>query len=161
MGLLSNFQSHIITAICNNAEFFTMNTTIFPQTRQRRQGFEPQACARRGPALETKQRVRDRTVEVVLPQTIKWARSIPSELRPRALVIKFPRIANAMADAWTHPNLFNMLLCQLMLDDRGGRQGFPFDVLQDLANLRVYFDSRYKHPGTDVWCSIADRYKRN
>jgi hypothetical protein len=100
-----------------------------------------------------------RAEELVLPKTIKWARSIPSDLRPRALVIKFPRIANAMADIWSQPRLFNILLCQLMLDDRGERDGFPLDVLQDLANLRVHFDSRYKHPGTDVWCSATDRYR--
>lgn len=134
-----------------------MNNSIFPPTRQRRQGFEARAYARQGPPLETKERSPDRSVEVVLPQTIKWARAIPSELRPRALAIQFPRIANALADVWSQPSLFNMLLCQLMLDDRGGRQGFPFDVLQDLANLRMHFDTRYKHPGTDVWCSVTNR----
>lgn len=138
-----------------------MNTSIFPPTMQRHQGSHLAAYTRKSPPSQHKRHSHDRVLELVLPETIKWARDIPSELRPRAMVIKFPRIANALADAWSRPKLFNMLLCQLMLDDRGGRQGFPFDVLQDLANLRVYFDSQYKHPGTDVWCSIADRYKRN
>lgn len=136
-----------------------MNTAIFPDTRQWNGVPAMQVYPKSNQAAEpTRQRTK-RSEELVLGGTIKWARSIPSDLRPRALVIKFPRIANALADSWSQPKLFNMLLCQLMLDDRGGRQGFPFDVLQDLANLRVHFDSQYKHPGTDIWCSVTDRYK--
>ena len=151
----------MIARICNQAERVTMNTATFPDTAQWNHRLVRQAYGKTPPPRETVQRKPARSEEVVLGATIKWARSIPSELRPRALVIKFPRIANAMADAWSNPQLFNMLLCQLMLDDRGGRQGFPFDVLKDLANLRVYFDSRYKYPGTDVWSSVTNRYKSN
>lgn len=136
-----------------------MNTATFPNTRQWDHVPARQAYPKADRSLETTRQGIKRGEELILGATIKWARAIPSELRPRALVIKFPRIANAMAGAWSNPRLFNMLLCQLMLDDRGGRQGFPFDVLQDLANLRVYFDSQYKHPGTDIWCSVTDRYK--
>lgn len=137
-----------------------MNTSIFPGMESWNHGLARQAYGRISEPREPTRRTSQDKLELVLGATIKWARAIPSELRPRALVIKYPRIANALADAWSQPKLFNMLLCQLMLDDRGSRQGFPFDVLQDLANLRVYFDSRYKHPGTDIWCSVSDRYKR-
>ncbi len=80
----------------------------------------------------------------VRSSTIKWARSIPSALRPRALVIQFPRLANTLADVWCQPKVFQMLLCQLMVDDRGGRQGFPLEVKRDLAKLRIYFEKVHK-----------------
>jgi HD-like signal output (HDOD) protein len=72
--------------------------------------------------------------------TIAWARDIPSALRPRALVIKHPRIANTLAEAWNNPIHFGRLLDDLMIDDRKDRQGFTLEVVQDLANLRIHFD---------------------
>jgi hypothetical protein len=85
--------------------------------------------------------------------TIAWARSIPSTFRPRVLVIKYPRIANSLAEAWQHPRMFERQLRALMHDDRGGRKGFPFDVVQDLANLQSYFEQQNKAPGQDVWAA--------
>lgn len=76
--------------------------------------------------------------------TVRGARSIPSTLRPRALVTQFPRLANTMADVWSQPKVFHMLLCQLMADDRGRRSGFPIEVRRDLIKLRVYSDRTHK-----------------
>jgi hypothetical protein len=87
--------------------------------------------------------------------TIAWARSIPSDVRPRALVIKFPRIANILAAAWSDPIRFNKALNEFMVDTRGKRQGFPLDVLQDLANLRAYFDRANKPAAkVDIWNTV-------
>jgi hypothetical protein len=85
--------------------------------------------------------------------TIEWARSIPSALRPRALVINYPRIANSLAEAWKNPRLFERQLRALMHDDRGGRKGFGFDVVQDLANLSTYFQQLHKPAAQDVWAA--------
>ncbi|MGV3742632.1 MAG: hypothetical protein ACO1NO_10020, partial [Burkholderiaceae bacterium] len=93
--------------------------------------------------------------------TIAWARSIPSDIRPRALVIKFPRIANILAAAWSDPIRFDKTLREFMMDTRSQRQGFPLDVLQDLANLRVYFD-RLNKPAvkSDIWNTLGKRSDR-
>jgi hypothetical protein len=97
----------------------------------------------------------------VRQSTIAWARSIPSDIRPRALVIKFPRIANILAGAWSDPIKFDKTLRELMMDTRGKRQGFPLDVLQDLANLRAYFNQAHK-PSLkgDVWNTMGKRGNR-
>ncbi len=74
------------------------------------------------------------------------------------LAIKFPRVANILADAWPQPKRFEARLRELMLNDRPDRQGFPFDVLTELADLNAYFES-VKHrmcPG-NVWRSVAER----
>lgn len=90
--------------------------------------------------------------------TIDWARAIPSDIRPRALVIKFPRIANILAAAWPDPLRFDKALNEFMVDNRGRRQGFPLDVLQDLANLRAHFDKLHKRPiKADIWNTVSKR----
>lgn len=83
--------------------------------------------------------------------TIKWARAIPSPLRPRELCKQFPRVANMLADAWPHRREFEAQLNGLMLDDRGARQGFPLAVLRELADLRIHFDNLYGDPDIDAW----------
>lgn len=97
----------------------------------------------------------------VRQSTIAWARAIPSGIRPRALVIKFPRIANILAGASSDPIKFDKTLRELMMDTRGKRQGFPLDVLQDLANLRAHFDGTHK-PSLkgDVWNTMGKRGNR-
>lgn len=90
-------------------------------------------------------------------KTISWARGIPSDIRPRSLVIKFPRIANILADAWLTPHIFEARLKELMLDGRGGRQGFPFDVLQELSDLSNYFDQIKKPKSKDIWSTVRGR----
>lgn len=97
----------------------------------------------------------------VRSSTIAWARSIPSDIRPRALVIKFPRIANILASAWPRPMQFDKVLRDLMMDDRGQRQGFPLDILQDLANLRAHFDQINKpEVRSEVWNVMDKRGNR-
>lgn len=90
--------------------------------------------------------------------TIDWARSIPSDIRPRALVINYPRIANILAAAWPDRIRFDKTLNEFMVDNRGRRQGFPLEVLQDLANLRAYFDKRHKPAiRTDIWNTVIGK----
>ncbi len=45
----------------------------------------------------------------------------------------------------------------MMIDTRGGRQGFPFDVVTEFSELREYYD-RYVHPvSTSAWASVDTR----
>lgn len=76
----------------------------------------------------------------ITPALIEWLRGLPASVRPRNLILKFPRVANKLAHAAERPKVVDRLLNEYMLDDRGGRKGFPFDVLQELANLREYYD---------------------
>jgi hypothetical protein len=78
-------------------------------------------------------------VEVLLPATRRWLDSLPNETRPHALAERFPRLANLIALNWNSPSDCCAFIASLMLDQRGGRRGFPYDVLQDIHNLRVYY----------------------
>jgi hypothetical protein len=61
--------------------------------------------------------------------------SLPPDVFPGALATHFPRIVNLIAMQWNDhrgcPAYFN----ELLVDRRGGRQGFPAAVKRDLLKL--------------------------
>jgi len=70
---------------------------------------------------------------------IDWLIRLPADKRPRALSEQFPRVANVLAQAWYDGAQGDALLRRLLVDDRGGRRGFPAEVeaeLRRLAQLR-------------------------
>ena len=82
------------------------------------------------------------------PSTFRWIASLPREVRPLALLKQFPRIANMLAQAWHDPAAFREYMFDLLIDRRGGRQGFPQDVRSELLKLRAYFDHIHPHVPT-------------
>lgn len=54
---------------------------------------------------------------------------------------RFPRIAEKIVLMWGATE-FPQYLTSLMIDKRGDRQGFPFDVLEELMFLNEMHDSR-------------------
>ena len=67
-------------------------------------------------------------------------RRCPPDIRPNALLAKFPRIANLIAVLWQDPNSLRRYIDDLLVDKRGNRQGFPLDILRELFALRAYYD---------------------
>lgn len=78
----------------------------------------------------------DNEPAVLTDEAIAWILALHPSIRPHALARQFPRIANILATLWERPVVFDARLDEYMLDDRGTRQGFPFDVAMDLANLK-------------------------
>jgi hypothetical protein len=77
-------------------------------------------------------------VNIALPRTLVWCESLPPRVRPVALMRQFARIANLIAAAWGDLVQFEIYMDSLLTDKRGGRKGFPGDVLAELAALDVY-----------------------
>ena len=73
----------------------------------------------------------------VLPATLRWVASLPSEIRPVALLRQYPRIANLIAATWADSRALDTYMRSLMTDERGNRQGFPADVLRELGTLAL------------------------
>lgn len=96
-------------------------------------------------------RAPQRAPEELAPLTFKWLAKMPPAQRPQALPRKFPRIANRLAYVWQWPLQCERYLDELMMDERGGRQGFPEDVAQEIAALKAYFLKRTAHVRYDVW----------
>ena len=80
-----------------------------------------------------------------------WIAQLPAEVRPKSLIIQYPRIANRLAELWRHPIACEKYLNELMIDGRGDRQGFPSEVAQELAALQIYFNKHVLPPHFTVW----------
>jgi hypothetical protein len=75
----------------------------------------------------------------LLNPTLRWSATLPMAIRPFALMNQFPRLANLIAASWKEPLAFRACLEDLLTDRRGGRQGLPLDVKEELENLRRYY----------------------
>ena len=73
---------------------------------------------------------------------IDWLLALPAPLRPQNLSLQFPRIVNALAEAWPEPERCRAALDGLLCDGRKGRQGFPPEVHQELVALRSRLEER-------------------
>ncbi len=78
----------------------------------------------------------DTNVDSLLPATEAWLRAVPGLAYPQALASQYPRIANALAAARNDNDALHAQFDALLHDQRGGRRGFPLDVLMDLLALR-------------------------
>jgi hypothetical protein len=63
-------------------------------------------------------------------------RTLPGKDYPQALVDTYPRIANTIVELREERAKLTEYFDSLLNDTRGGRQGFPFNVLMELQNLR-------------------------
>lgn len=61
---------------------------------------------------------------------------LPANLLRRTAA-DFPHVLEAIARDWATPDRFHTMLDALVFDDRGGRAGFPPEVLLELAELRA------------------------
>jgi len=99
----------------------------------------------------TRQR-RAQPVAFLLPSTQKWLEALPRRVQPHVLCDYYPRIANSLAAMWGDAEGLRAYFDGLFIDRRGGRKGFPQDVLNDLRVLRYYLaaspldNSNYKEP---------------
>jgi hypothetical protein len=66
---------------------------------------------------------------------IDWLIALPTDIRPKAMCDKFPRIVNQIAQWWGDRERTAEALKCLLADERGGRQGFPPDVTAELNRL--------------------------
>lgn len=71
----------------------------------------------------------------------KWLAALPKAVRPIELGRRFPRIVNRLAVMWAYPDAVDAYLQELLIDQRGTRQGFPPVIAKELAELRAHFDS--------------------
>jgi hypothetical protein len=87
-----------------------------------------------------------------------WLHELPQEVRPRACVIRFPRILNRLARYWDAPGMLDQIFNELLVDKRAGRKGFPPEILAEIRALYTHY--RTLHPereSSDVWSSVPER----
>ncbi len=72
----------------------------------------------------------------------EWLNQLPEHVRPYRLTDHYPRLAVKMAELWRKPIPLQNYLRGLVLDDRGGRQGFPEDIAGELLRLMSFVEEK-------------------
>ncbi|MCU0775101.1 MAG: hypothetical protein MUC74_11550 [Ideonella sp.] len=109
---------------------------VAPRPRVQRPVAQDFAMRPPGPHLRSPLRPEDETLS---RPAIEWLKALPRRHRPEALARQYPRICNKFALVWPDPALTEAYFDALLVDRRGGRRGFPRDVLTDILQLNEYF----------------------
>ena len=108
------------------------------------------AAAERAKARRKAQRVDPTTLRrlerpqdrELMEHAVLWSNDFPGELRPNLLLASYPRVANRLALCWPDKRLTHHLFDDLLVDNRGGRRGFPPPVRVELLQLyRAFFET--------------------
>ena len=75
----------------------------------------------------------------LLPLSEKWLDALPTDVFPGGLAEQYPRIVNYIAVQWNDLRWCPAYFEELLVDRRGGRQGFPVDVARDLQKLHDFW----------------------
>jgi len=84
----------------------------------------------------------------------RWLSRLPTDIQPTELCQRFPRIVNRIAALWKDEGLTDYTFIDLLADVRGGRQGFPPKVVDELRALYELHLMR-----VDAHPSEADRWQ--
>lgn len=68
-----------------------------------------------------------------------WLAKLPEKVRAPLLAAAYPRIAERLALFDSDPAYAVHYLDQMMVDQRGDRQGFPVEVGRELLRLRTHY----------------------
>lgn len=114
---------------------------------------------RTGPEARGQQRAHD---QALATHTLEWLKKLPHAARPQAVANRYPRICNHLALIWSDDHLVERYFDSLLIDNRGGRRGFPPDVGAELIRLHEFFErNRTTKPGTKAWddrmMAVGDR----
>jgi hypothetical protein len=84
-------------------------------------------------------------------QTVSWLAALPESVRPNKLATSYPRIANRLCECWRRPLEADRYFEDLLTDNRGGRQGFSFEVAQEFAALSDYYRKEVFPVRQTIW----------
>lgn len=69
---------------------------------------------------------------------LRWLASLPVDVQPREMCRGYPRIGNHLAALAGSPAAQSGFVGDLLIDKRGGRQGFPGGIALELSRLQEY-----------------------
>lgn len=75
----------------------------------------------------------------VSPRALRLVEMLPRGFRLYETRLGYPHVVEQLADAWHDPRRFASVIDELTLADRPNRLGFPFQVLNELTNLRDHY----------------------
>lgn len=75
----------------------------------------------------------------VSPRALRLVEMLPRGFRLYETRLNFPHVVEQLAGTWHDPRRFAAVIDELTLADRPNRVGFPFEVLNELTNLRDHY----------------------
>jgi hypothetical protein len=66
---------------------------------------------------------------------------LPAAVAPTQLAACFPHIVNRIASLWKIPRQMDPYLDSLVIDQRGGRQGFPAPIAWEILRLKDHYQT--------------------
>lgn len=101
---------------------------------------------------------RKQTRQASLSNTaIQWLAELPANLRPTGTALRFPHIANHLAELWLTPERCGEYLDGLMRNERIGRRGFPAEIAFELVMLKKHHDSIARRSKNNAWTKVILR----
>ena len=70
---------------------------------------------------------------------------------------QYPQAVEKLLKHWRNPIEFRSVIESMVIDRRGGRQGFPFDIVTELGALREYYDQYVSPIRPTAWASVRTR----
>jgi hypothetical protein len=70
------------------------------------------------------------------------------------LLTDFPHVLNRIASLLKQPRRLDNYFVELLMDSRGGRQGFPLLAALEIASLREHYQSAVAPIKATVWDSL-------
>lgn len=75
----------------------------------------------------------------VSPRALRLVEMLPRGFRLYETRLNHPHVVEQLAEVWHDPRRFATVIDELTLADRPNRAGFPFQVLNELTNLRDHY----------------------
>ena len=89
--------------------------------------------------------------------TAIWLSELPQRLQPRETATRFPHILNRLANLWSSPHACRLYFDDLLMDQRGDRQGFPLRIASEIVGLKDHYDSAVHPTPQSLWDEIVSR----
>ena len=87
-------------------------------------------------------------------RTFKWLATLPSSVRPMVTARQFPHVANRIGELWPHCEFTRLYLQSLVIDRRGGRNGFPAGVKREIEALQQYYFENLSGLPAILWNAV-------
>ncbi len=84
----------------------------------------------------------------------QWLQTLPESVRPTELPETYGRIVNALCKVWARPQACLALFDELVIDRRGGRQGFPGGIALEIAALKDHYETHVHATQQTPWDHI-------
>lgn len=71
-------------------------------------------------------------------RAIEWLTTLPREVRPLRLAVKFPHVVNKLSEVWGRAAAAEDYLNGLLIIDRKDREGFPIHIVRELHRVKQH-----------------------